>query len=29
MTLSDVDGLALEADDLRALHMTEEAFRAF
>jgi RNA polymerase sigma-70 factor (ECF subfamily) len=29
MTLSDVNGLALEADDLRALHMTEEAFRAF
>ena len=29
MTLSDVDSLALEADDLRALHMTEEAFRAF
>jgi RNA polymerase sigma-70 factor (ECF subfamily) len=29
MTLSDVDGLVLEADDLRALHMTEEAFRAF
>ena len=29
MTLSDVDGLTLEADDLRALHMTEEAFRAF
>jgi RNA polymerase sigma-70 factor (ECF subfamily) len=29
MTLSNVDGLALEADDLRALHMTEEAFRAF
>jgi RNA polymerase sigma-70 factor (ECF subfamily) len=29
MTLSNVDGLALEAADLRALHMTEEAFRAF
>lgn len=29
MTLSDVDSLVLEADDLRALHMTEEAFRAF
>lgn len=29
MTLSDVEGLVLEADDLRALHMTEEAFRAF
>lgn len=29
MTLSDVDGLAFEAGDLRALHMTEEAFRAF
>ena len=29
MTLSNVDGLTFEADDLRALHMTEEAFRAF
>jgi RNA polymerase sigma-70 factor (ECF subfamily) len=30
MTLSDVDGLALEASEgTQALHMTEEAFRAF
>ncbi|MBK5295812.1 MAG: sigma-70 family RNA polymerase sigma factor [Vicinamibacteria bacterium] len=30
MTLSDVDGLALEAaEGAQALHMTEEAFRAF
>jgi RNA polymerase sigma-70 factor, ECF subfamily len=30
MTLSDVDGLALEAGEgTQALHMTEEAFRAF
>ena len=30
MTLSDVDGLALETDEAtQALHMTEEAFRAF
>lgn len=30
MTLSDVDGLALHADEgTLALHMTEEAFRAF
>jgi len=30
MTLSDVNGLALDADEgTQALHMTEEAFRAF
>jgi RNA polymerase sigma-70 factor (ECF subfamily) len=29
MTLSDVDALALEAGESRALNMTEEAFRAF
>ena len=30
MTLSDVNGLALDADEAtQALHMTEEAFRAF
>jgi RNA polymerase sigma-70 factor (ECF subfamily) len=29
MTLSDVDALALEAGESRALTMTEEAFRAF
>ena len=29
MTLSDVDGLALEAAESHALTMTEEAFRAF